>query len=106
MKYKLAKSGNLRKSGMSLGGYQGRDPVSHRPYSRKVSLKRFNKTGKFAFRRAGEGHRAGEAWGKSKGIDPESRVWRYSKNSPSFDEGVHQYKEFAMEKALNKAKKK
>lgn len=95
----------MRRSSGSLGGYQGRDPVSHRPYSRKVSLSRFKKTGKFAFRRAGEGHRAGETWGAQKGIDPSSKVWRYSKNSPSFDEGVHQYKESARSRALDKSKK-
>lgn len=95
----------MRKSYKSLGGYQGRDPVSHRPYSRKVSVKRFKKTGKFAYRINGEGHRAGEKWGKEKGIDPESKSWRYSKNSPSFDEGVYTYKQGAKDKALQKAKK-
>lgn len=105
MKYKLSRSGNMRRSSGSLGGYQGRDPVSHRPYSRKVSLKRFKKTGQFAFRRSGEGHLAGEKWAEAKNIDPESRAWKYSKNSPSFDEGVHTYKSSARSSALQKAKK-
>lgn len=105
MRYTLAKSGRIARATKSLGGYQGRDPVSHRPYNRKVSIKRFKKTGKFAFRRAGEGHKAGEEWGRQKGIDPESKAWKYSKNSPSFDEGVYTYKQGAKDKALLKAKK-
>jgi hypothetical protein len=48
----------------------------------------------------GSGHRAGEKWGLEKEIDPDSTVRRYGKNSPSFDEGVYQYKQSAKAKAL------
>ncbi len=83
-----------------LRGYKGVDPISKRKYSRAVSIRRYKRTGKFAFRQKGEGHRAGERWGNKKEIDPNSRVTRYSKNSPSFDEGVYQYKQGAKAKAL------
>lgn len=86
-------------------GYKGRDPVSHRTYNRKVSIARAIRNspdGGFNFtyrgtRRGGKiiyglGHDAGEKWGEAKGIDPMSRVRKYSKNSPSFDEGVYKYK--------------
>lgn len=91
-----------------MKGYKGRDPVSHRMYNRKTSLKRFKETGEFTYRGTkrgnmtiyGLGHAAGEKWGQAKNIDPTSRVRRYSKNSPSFDEGVYQYKQKAKSKAL------
>lgn len=83
-----------------LRGYQARDKVGHRKYSFKTAVARFKKTGSFTYRGTGSGHRAGEAWGEKKGIDPDSRVQKYSKNSPSFDEGVHQYKSKAKSKAL------
>jgi len=84
----------------ALRGYQGRDPVSHRRYDRKTSLRRYKKTGQFTYRGTrvggkmvyGLGHKAGEQWAEQRGIDPESRVRKYSKNSPSFDEGVYKYK--------------
>lgn len=81
---------------MALIGYKRRDPISHRRYSFQTAINRFQKTGKFAYRKDGSGHRAGEAWGDQKNIDPESQVTKYSKNSPSFDEGVY----------LSKAKRK
>lgn len=94
-------------------GYQGIDKVSHRKYNRKVSLNRFKKTGKFTYRGTkkggkiiyGLGHKAGEEWGASKQIDPTSQVRKYSKNSPSFDEGVYKYKQTARSKALEDSKK-
>lgn len=70
-------------------GYQRRDSVTHRKYSRKASLRSFKRTGKFRTVSGGSGHKAGEAWGDAKGIDSDSRTTRYSKNSPSFDEGVY-----------------
>lgn len=96
----------------AIKGYKGRDSVSYRRYSRKASLKRFEKTGKFTYRGTkiggkviyGLGHKAGESWGASKGIDPDSRVTKYSKNSPSFDEGVWKYKNQTKSKTLASAK--
>lgn len=92
----------------ALKGYKGRDSVSHRTYNRKTSLNRFKKTKSFTYRGTkvgnkmiyGLGHKAGEEWGARKEIDPTSRVRKYSKNSPSFDEGVWKYKESAKSKAL------
>jgi len=77
-------------------GYKRRDPISHRKYSRRTAIARFKRTGKFNYVGAGKlrgsGHKAGEEWGAKKDIDPKSRNTRYSKNSPSFDEGVYNYK--------------
>ncbi len=75
---------------MSKGvGYQRRDRVTHRKYNRAASIRRFKRTGNFRTVAGGSGHRAGEQWGDNKQIDPESRTTKYSKNSPSFDEGVY-----------------
>lgn len=91
---------------MKKKGYAARDAISHRKYSRKTSINRFKKTGKFTYRgigaKKGSGHEAGRKWGEAKGIDPSSRVRKYSKNSPSFDEGVYQYK--SRKKALENKK--
>lgn len=61
-------------------------------YSRTKATKFYKKHGYFKARVSGAGHAAGRDWGAKKGIDPNSRVRRYSKNSPSFDEGVKEYK--------------
>jgi hypothetical protein len=81
-------------------GYKRRDPISHRKYNRAVAIRRYLKTGSFkpTYVGNGSGHRAGEKWGDQKNIDPNSRVTKYSKNSPSFDEGVYMSK--AKRKAL------
>lgn len=92
---------------MKTKGYKGRDSISHRQYSRQTALNRYKKTGKFTYRGTkvggrvvyGLGHKAGENWGEAKEIDPTSQVRKYSKNSPSFDEGVYKYKE-SKKKAL------
>lgn len=89
---------------MALKGYKARDPVSHRTYSRSTALNRYKKTGSFTYRGTkvggriiyGLGHAAGENWGAKKNIDPKSSVRKYSKNSPSFDEGVYKYKQQAL----------
>lgn len=62
-------------------------------YSWSKSVKQFKKTGSFKHVQQGQGHAAGEEWGNKKGIDPDSRQRRYSKNSPSFDEGVYKSKQ-------------
>lgn len=61
-------------------------------YSRPKAVKFYKKHGYFKARVNGEGHAAGRDWGQKKGIDPDTRQRRYSKNSPSFDEGVQEYK--------------
>lgn len=77
----------------ALKGYKRRDPVGHRKYNRAASIRRFKRTGTFKFVNGGSGHRAGEAWGDAKNIDPDSPTRKYSKNSPSFDEGVYKSKQ-------------
>jgi hypothetical protein len=54
----------------------------------------------------GSGHRAGEGWGESKNIDPESpiRVYSVRGRSPSFDQGVRNYKTKAHNRALTNKK--
>jgi hypothetical protein len=87
-------------------GYKGRDPISHRKYSFQTAITRYKRTGKLVYRGKGalkgSGHRAGEAWGDEKKIDPQSPETKYSKNSPSFDEGVYLSK--AKRKALDTMK--
>lgn len=70
-------------------GYNRRDSISHRKYSFAKSVKRFKRIGGFTVVKDGSGHRAGERWGDAKQIDPASKNTKYSKNSPSFDEGVY-----------------
>ena len=70
-------------------GYQRRDSISHRKYDRTTSINRYKRTGKFVYVKDGSGHRAGEKWGDDKEINPDSTITKYSKNSPSFDEGVY-----------------
>ncbi len=86
---------------MKAIGYKSRDSISHRKYNFKTAINRFKKTGKFTYKGKGKakgsGHKAGEDWGEKKGINPISPVTKYSKNSPSFDEGVYQYKTKALE---------
>lgn len=76
----------MRKAGK---GYQRRDPITHRRYSWQESVRRFKKKGYFKTVSGGSGHAAGERWGNAKNIDPNSKQQKYSKNSPSFDEGVY-----------------
>lgn len=55
-------------------------------FNRAKISKNFTYRGKGKLK--GSGHTAGEEWGDAKDIDPNSRVTKYSKNSPSFSEGV------------------
>ncbi len=87
----------------ALKGYKGRDPIGHRKGNIETQHRRF-KRGTLTYRGKGtlrgSGHQAGERWGSQKEIDPTSETKKYSKNSPSFDEGVWQYKQRAKQKAL------
>lgn len=88
----------------ALKGYAERYATSGRKvYNFNKAIKRYKKTGYFKVRKDGSGHDAGTKWAEQKGIDPESRVHRYGKNSPSFDEGVYAYKQSAKSKALANA---
>lgn len=92
MKNTKSKALNKRKG----VGYQSRDPIAHRKYSFKTAINRYKRSGKLTYRGKGalrgSGHRAGERWAEQKNIDHESPETKYSKNSPSFDEGVWLYK--------------
>ena len=88
----FSEKGETRTRTTRKKGWGGINPVTHRKYNRRALRRRF-KTGRLTYVGTGEGHRAGEAWGAEKQIDPRSRVTKYSKNSPSFDEGVWVYKE-------------
>lgn len=88
----------------ALKGYQARDSGTHRKYDFGASTRRYKRTGTIIYRgkgsAKGSGHAAGEKWGETKEINPESKATKYSKNSPSFDEGVYLYKEKTKSKAL------
>lgn len=74
-------------------------------YNFNKSVKSYKKTGYFKTVKNGSGHDAGFKWAEAKGIDPTSRVRRYSKNSPSFDEGVYRYKDVQRKKMQEMAAK-
>lgn len=101
----------MKSKSKALKGYKARDSISHRTYNRSTSINRYKKTGKFTYRGTkvggkviyGLGHKAGENWAESKSIDPNSKVQKYGKNSPSFSEGVYKYKE-SKKKALESLK--
>lgn len=86
-----------------IKGYGGRDSISHRRYKFSTAINRLKRTKQFTFRgkgtQEGSGHLAGEKWAEDKEINPESETTKYSKNSPSFDEGVYIYKSRALSKA-------
>lgn len=92
----------------ALKGYKGRDKIGHRRYSFKTAINRLHRTGKLTFRgqgtTKGSGHAAGEKWAAAKDIDPEEKETSYSKNSPSFDEGVLLYKEKVKGRVLANSK--
>ncbi len=83
-------------------------------YSKGLALRKYKKPEKQVYHKnnkvyrgngpKGSGHQAGESWGEAKKIDPDSRERKYSKNSPSFDQGVRNYKQRAYNKALSEAK--
>lgn len=84
--------------------------------AKQKALRRYKKLEKQVYHRKGRvyrgkgmrgsGHQAGETWGEAKQIDPSSPVRVYSKRgrSPSFDQGVRNYKVKAHNKALTEAK--
>lgn len=85
----------------ALVGYKARYATSgNKIYNRSKALKTFKRTGYFKVKKDGSGHDAGTKWAEQKQIDPNSRTWRYGKNSPSFDEGVYAYKQTAKSHAL------
>lgn len=90
-------------------GYKARDAITHRQTKLRALVKRF-KSGTITYRGKGKlrgsGHAAGRDWGEKKGIDPSSKMKKYSKNSPSFDEGVWQYKASKAQEAKSKLAEK
>lgn len=74
----------------------------------RAGVKYFKKHGVFRTRsknHGGSGHTAGYNWGEAKSIDPNSQIRKYSKNSPSFDEGVYLSKQDRKRAALEAMKK-
>ncbi len=76
---------------------------NRRGYNWAKSINQYKKTGSFKVVKDGSGHDAGFKWGNAKKINPDTMQRRYSKNSPSFDEGVWLSKR-SRQKALDKAK--
>lgn len=87
---------NKRTAAKKMVGYQ------RKGYTWSKSVAKFKKTGKFRNVSDGSGHAAGENWGDKKEINPESQQRRYSKNSPSFDEGVYVSKKKRMAEKMKK----
>lgn len=106
MKKTNAKSRALQNVGGKGYNRVFRTKFGLRKYNRKTSLQRFRRTGKFRYVTDGSGHEAGRKWAAEKQIDPNSRNTRYSKNSPSFDEGVFEYKQSRKSQALSNKKNK
>lgn len=77
-----------------LKGYQNKN------YNRSESIAEFKKTGFFKTKDTGAGHDMGYNWAKQNSIDYKDRKRKYSRNSPSFDEGVYAYKHDSRQEAL------
>ncbi len=84
-----------KKAGKNVG-------YNRKGYSFKKAMAYKMRTGHFKTTAGGSGHRAGEKWGDVKDIDPSSSQRRYSKNSPSFDEGVAVSKKKRMARKMGK----
>lgn len=95
----LIKSGQ----GEKLKGYkQTHKTIPKLKYDREKSLAYREKTGYFKTKINGGGHDAGYKWAEKKEIDPKDRKRKYGANSPSFDEGVHEYKQKALKNMINR----
>lgn len=77
----------------------GKAGYKRKGYNWHKSIANYKKTGTFKTVKDGSGHNAGYNWASAKEIDPSSKQRRYSKNSPSFDEGVYKYKQEAKTKS-------
>lgn len=95
----LIKSGE----GPKKKGYeQTYKTVPKKKYDWDKSLNYREKTGYFKTKINGGGHDAGYKWAKNQEISPKDRKRKYGANSPSFDEGVHEYKQNALKNIINK----
>lgn len=82
-------------------GYEETNKTNdNKKYSREKSLSYRNRTGYFKTKIDGGGHTQGYKWAESKGISHTDRKRKYGSNSPSFDEGVYEYKKKSREEAL------
>lgn len=79
--------------------------VPKKKYNRDTSQAYREKTGFYKTKINGMGHTAGFKWAESKDIDPKERRRKYGNNSPSFDEGVHEFKRYLKEQALKSKSK-
>jgi hypothetical protein len=82
------------KMGHELKGYEQRlkTDQDRKKYNREDSLAYRKRTGYYRTKIDSMGHHQGFLWAKKKKIDPLDRHRKYGLNSPSFDEGVHEYK--------------
>lgn len=105
----MNKSRKAKLKGMASKFRYGRSKskvgYNRKGYNFNKSVKAYKKTGLFKTIKGGSGHDAGYRWAQAKGIDPNSQVKRYSKNSPSFDEGVYGYKDAQKQKMAGMAAK-
>ncbi len=82
------------KMGHTLKGYEQRlkTDQGRKKYKREDSIAYRKRTGYFKAKIDSMGHNQGFMWAKKKKIDPSDRHRKYGMNSPSFDEGVYEYK--------------
>jgi len=93
----LIKSGE----GPKKKGYeQTYKTVPKKKYDRDKSISYRQKTGYFRTKIDGGGHDAGYRWAQSNDISPKDRKRKYGANSPSFDEGVYEYKQNALKNKM------
>jgi lipopolysaccharide export LptBFGC system permease protein LptF len=89
----MAKTSTMKKMAYRYWRKPTTKGYNRKGYNFNKSVKGYKKSGYFKTVKSGSGHDAGFRWAEQKGIDPESKIRRYSKNSPSFDEGVYRYKD-------------
>ncbi len=98
----LVKSGE----GPKLKGYaETLKTVPKLKYDRDKSLAYRERTGFFKTKIDSGGHTAGYKWAKKQEVSPKERKRKYGRNSPSFDEGVHEFKMRTRQAALESKKK-
>ncbi len=92
--------------GHELKGYETRHKTNpdKKKYNWNDSLNYRKKSGFYRTKIDAMGHQQGYMWAKKKKIDPFDRTRKYGKNSPSFDEGVHEHKMEMRKKIASKMK--
>lgn len=87
-------------------GYEETNKTNdNKKYNREKSIAYRNRTGYFKTKIDSRGHSSGYSWAEKKGISHTDRKRKYGLNSPSFDEGVYEYKQRSREEALKSKRK-